>query len=312
MMSSLSENSFRQYDVYLKRWFHFCNENNYDLYNVSVPQIIYFLNNLFDAGATYGTLNSCRSAIALLMGNNIGEDERVKRFFRGVFRLRPSLPKYSVTWDASIVISHLRQLYPNDMISLENISKKLVTLLALLTAHRVQTLSKINIKNIEKFATKVTIKIPDFLKTTRHGSLQPILVLPFFEEQPEICPVKTLLTYLEKTDALRNNNEYLFISFRPPHKAVSSQTLSRWVKETMNDSGIDVNIFTAHSTRHAATSAAHRLGINLDQIRKTAGWSGSSNTFYRFYNRTISYVNPENCNDSFARAIVNETSNQGD
>lgn len=135
------------------------------------------------------------------------------------------------------------------------------------------------------------------------GCLQPILVLPFFAEKPEICPGKALVAYLEKTASLRNNVDSLFISLRKPFRAVGCQTLSRWIKDTLSDSGIDVNIFSAHSTRHAATSAAHNLGISLEQIRKTAGWSGSSNTFYRFYNRTTSNVTVDN-DDSFARVIV--------
>lgn len=302
MTASLSENSLKQYDVYLKRWFNYCNNNQYDLYTASIPQIIYFLNQLYDEGLQYGSLNSCRSAIALLMGSNIAEDDRIKRFFKGIFRLRPPLPKYSVTWDTSIVINHLCQYFPNENLSLEKLSKKLITLFALLTAHRMQTLSKINIKNIEMLPSRVNIKIPDFLKTTRNGCPQPVLVLPFFDERPQICPVKTLLCYLDKTSPHRKEMESLFISFRKPHKPVGSQTLSRWVKETLNDSGIDVSIFTAHSTRHAATSAAHNLGVNLDQIRRTAGWSGTSSTFYRFYNRTISNVNEDD--SFFARAIV--------
>lgn len=309
MTASLSDNSLKQYDVYLKRWFQYCNKNNFDLYNASVPQIIYFLNKLYEEGAQYGTLNSCRSALALMMGNNVSEDDRVKRFFKGVFRVRPPLPKYSTIWDTSIVINHLSHLHPNELLPLEKISKKLITLMALLTAHRVQTLSKINIKNIEISTSKVTIKIPDFLKTTRLGYLQPMLVLPFFDEKPEICPGKTLITYLQKTSSFRKDIDSLFISSRKPHRAVGSQTLSRWIKDTLRDSGIDVNTFTAHSTRHASTSAAYSLGVSLDQIRRTAGWSGSSHTFYRFYNRTISNVPTCNDDDNFARNIVNGACN---
>lgn len=304
MTASLSSNSLKQYDGYLKRWFYFCQTQHFDLYNASIPQVIYFLNTLYEEGYQYGTLNSCRSALALLMGRNLGEDDRIKRFFKGAFRLRPPLPKYSMTWDTSIVLNHLSSLYPNESLDLNKMSKKLITLIALLTAHRVQTLSKININNIESHPSKITIKIPDFLKTTRKGCEQPILVLPYFENKPEICPGKVLKSYLEKSSSLRRDIQSLFISVRRPFKAVGSQTLSRWIKETLKDSGIDVNVFTAHSTRHAATSAAHNLGVSLDLIRRTAGWSGSSNTFYKFYNRTISNVN--DADDLFARTIVDE------
>lgn len=91
--------------------------------------------------------------------------------FLKVFRLRPPLPKYAVTWDPSVVINQMSCLHPNETLTLEKLSKKLITLIALLTAHRVQTLSKINIKNIETFTTKVTIKIPDFFENNPCGLL---------------------------------------------------------------------------------------------------------------------------------------------
>ncbi|CAB0029864.1 unnamed protein product [Trichogramma brassicae] len=41
-----------------------------------------------------------------------------------------------------------------------------------------------------------------------------------------------------------------------------------------------------HSTRHAANSAAKRLGVNIDSILQTAGWSNAS-TFAKFYDRPV-------------------------
>lgn len=191
-------------------------------------------------------------------------------------------------------------MYPNDSLSLQKLTFKITTLLALITAHRAQTLSKIKISNILTNSTQVNIKIPDLVKTSRPGANQPLLVIPFFEERREICPGRTLISYINATKDLRKNCDYLFISFRKPHNPVSSQTLSRWVKTTLGQSGVDLNMFSAHSTRHASTSAASKLGVSLDIIRKTAGWSDSSNTFARFYNRPIS--NPGD--DSLARALL--------
>lgn len=302
MLASLSENTIKQYDTCLKKWFLFCTAHDIGLFEESVPNILIFLTEQFQAGAQYGTLNSCKSALSLILGTQIANDDRIKRLFKGIFRLRPPLPKYHCTWDTSLVLDHLAQWYPNQALSLEKITKKLVTLLALITAHRVQTLSKINIKNIEKHSDKIVIKIPDLIKTSRVGSKQPTLVLPYFHDKPEICPVNTLDAYLNITDPLRIQHSNLFISLRKPHSIITSQTLSRWVKNTLEECGVDVSIFTAHSTRHAATSKAFKLGVNIDLIRKTAGWTGSSNTFGRFYQREVNINNVEQT--SFARSIV--------
>lgn len=71
----------------------------------------------------------------------------------------------------------------------------------------------------------------------------------------------------------------------------------------MNQNGIDTNIFTAHSTRHASTSNAHKNVVSLDLIRKTAGWSDSSSVFARFYQRSVIVEERNN----FAMSIQNST-----
>lgn len=271
-----------------------------NVFETSIPNVINFLTDQYNSGAQYGTINSCRSALALILGSEISTDDRVKRFIKGIFRLRPPLPRYNLTWDVSVVLNFLGNLYPNEDISLQMLSKKLLTLLALVTAHRLQTLSKIKINNIQVSENEIVIKIPDLIKTSRAGSTQPLLVVPFFHERPQVCPAKTLTDYLSTTSNLRGGVSTLFISFRRPHRAVTTQSLSRWIKNTLSDSGIDASIFTAHSTRHAATSMAHKMGVSLDIIRKTAGWSGDSDTFAKFYNRYIT----NQSSDSFARSII--------
>lgn len=260
------------------------------------------MSSLFDKGAHYGTINSHKSAISLILGSSYLNNEIVKRFMKGVFHLRPPGPKYNLTWDPAIVLSKLGEMWPNDSLDLESLSKKLCTLLALVTAHRVQTLSLIQLKNINIIEdTEIVIKIPDRIKTTRLNSTQPMLKLPFFNENPKICPARCLISYVRKTSTLRTSNQdKLFISVRKPHSNISSQRLSQWIKDTLKMSGLDTSIFTGHSTRHAATSKAKTLGISLDVIRKTAGWTDSSSVFAKFYNRDIVVDNL----NTFSEAIL--------
>lgn len=286
MLASLSDSSLKQYEVCFKRWNNFCLQNATDVYESSIPTVIYFLTQLFNSGSQYGTLNTYRSALSLIIGSHISTDDRIKRFLKGVYRLRPPRPKYNVTWDTSKVLDGLSDWYPNETLSLENLTKKCVSLLALATSQRVQTLQKILISNIETHTSMIKIKIPDLLKTSKAGANQPLLSIPFFTDKPSICPATTLQCYIRKTSSLRQG-ENLFIAYKKPHKIVSTQTISRWIKKTLEDCGIDVSMFTAHSTRHASTSRAYQKGVNIDSIRKTAGWSGTSTTFGKFYNRII-------------------------
>lgn len=104
--------------------------------------MIHLLTECFKAGASYGTLNSHRSAISLISKDKIGEDRLVTRFLKGVFerRLKPAQPRYTFTWDVSIVLSYLEKLYPLENLSFKDLTRKTAMLLALCTVHRAQTL----------------------------------------------------------------------------------------------------------------------------------------------------------------------------
>lgn len=109
--------------------------------------VISFLTECFNDNASYGSLNTYRSAISLISSDKIGEDTIISRFMKGIFRCKPTKPKYNYTWDVSIVSSYLSKLNPLDSLNLQELTEKTVALLALTTAHRAQTLTSIKINN---------------------------------------------------------------------------------------------------------------------------------------------------------------------
>ena len=91
----------------------------------------------------------------------------------------------------------------------------------------------------------------------------------------------------------RKNNGYkgdsetqLLISFCKPHKSVSTDTVSCWIKSVMTAAGVDTTCYKSHSTRAAFTSAAARAGVPVDNILSCAGWSNCE-TFAQFYKKTV-------------------------
>ena len=50
--------------------------------------------------------------------------------------------------------------------------------------------------------------------------------------------------------------------------------------------GIDMTIFTAHSTQIASTLIANNMGLSIKDIQKAAGWSGDR-TFLKYYNLPV-------------------------
>lgn len=259
-----------------------------------------FLSDQFLAGASYSTLNSQYSALALVFSVNSTNKDFLKRFLKGIYKQRPPKPRYDITWDPNPVLSYLSSLFPLSEISVTDLTVKLVTLLALITGHRIQTLAKIQLRNITLFNDRLEIKISDGIKTSNPKRVQPLLVIPYFKENPSLCLASVIEIYIRRTENVRpTNNDYLILTIKKPVHPASSQRISKWIKNGLQAGGIDLTQFSSYSTRHAATSAACRAGVSIETIRKAAGWTDKSNTFNKFYNRPLCY-DPT----SFAKGVL--------
>ena len=60
-------------------------------------------------------------------------------------------------------------------------------------------------------------------------------------------------------------------------------------KQVMKSAGIDVNMYTSHSTRSASTSSCEAKGFSITEIIKAAGWSNSG-TFEKFYHKPVDHA----------------------
>lgn len=233
-----------------------------------------------------------------MSNTKIGEHPDVTRFVKGVSSLRPTRPKYSLKWDVPVALDYLDSM---DTVRLKELTLKTVTLLPLSTAQRAQTLTKININNIKNDGDAIIIIVPDSIKTSGLGRFKPCLKLLVFKEKPNLCVASNLRLYLKKREKLRDKCSQLFISTREPHKAVETSTISRWIKKVLKGSCIDTSVFSAHLTRHVATSAAADRSVDFDTIRLSAGWSERSQMFAQFYKRPI-----VSDGYNFASAVLNK------
>ena len=234
-------------------------------------------------------INTARSAlssyITLENGTCVGQHPLVSRLMKGIFQEKPPRPKYTEIWDVSIVLSHLRSLSPVDKLSLKELTLKLVVLILLVSGQRGQTVHLLSIDHMVPMNNCYTFQIVDHLKQSRPGVKNPIVELRPFKDK-SLCVVTTLKEYLTRTQSLRGSESQLFISYTRPFRRVSRETISRWVKLVLTDSGIDTLRIKPHSTRAASTSAASNASVSLDDILHTAGWSSES-TFAKFYNKPI-------------------------
>ena len=82
------------------------------------------------------------------------------------------------------------------------------------------------------------------------------LVLTFIQyEIEELYVYGHLKEYMGQTE-LMGADPAVFATIRVPHEAASQETLSRYVRTTMWEAGIDMQEFIPYSCRHGTTSAA--------------------------------------------------------
>ncbi|CAG7731704.1 unnamed protein product [Allacma fusca] len=277
IISSLTPSSLRQYSVYCRYWTNFCLSCNWDPSVVELNQVLgQFLSYLYDLGLRYSSMNTARSFLSLVSSGSTSD---------GIGSLQGP-PNY------------LSNLEPIESLSLEDITMKTIGLISVATAHRAQTFSLIDVREIVQIENCTKIKIHSPVKTSKPGSTQPVLFLPRFADHPSLCVSRSLSVYLQRTHSFRpQDSNRLFLALSKPHAAVCSQTISRSIKHILKLSGIDITTFSGHSVRHASTSTAARGGLSIDQIRLKAGWSSSSSVFANFYNRPI----PQN--DNFDQTV---------
>ena len=186
--------------------------------------------------------------------------------------IKPVLPKYNFTWDVGIVITYISKIDTN---SLKYLSQKLATLLVLLCGQRCgEILSVLDIRNLDLSENMCVIRIGDILKTS--GPKNHIGEIKFHSNPNDltICPLNCLRQYLEATKQHRDNITSLFITLNKPFKVPSKDRPVRWVKQTLKDAAINMNIFSPHSTCSASNSKAKTfvpLKTILETILKGGG-----------------------------------------
>ena len=73
-----------------------------------------------------------------------------KCFMKGIFELRPALPRYKSIWDVSRVFTHFRGQPLASQLSLKDLTVKLTLFLSLLSGQRSQTIKSLTTDKIKQ------------------------------------------------------------------------------------------------------------------------------------------------------------------
>ena len=162
---------------HVKRFVKFCRERYTDFIKATTEMGTEFLTEYFKTGVSYSSVNSVRSALSSIIkpvcNAPFGKSPLVCRFLKGVFNIRPALPRYVTTWDVTKVFTFIKSKPTLTNCFLKTLSHRLAILLFLKTGQRDQTIKCLNLDYIKISSEKVVLFVPETLKTTRPGHHSP-------------------------------------------------------------------------------------------------------------------------------------------
>ena len=180
----------KRYNSHVERFVKFCRERYTDPIQATTEMGIEFLTEYFKTGVGYSSVNSARSALSSIIkpvcNVPFGKSPLVCRFLKGVFNIRPALPRYVTTWDVTKVFTFIKSKPTLTNCDLKTLSHRLAILLCLTTGQRDQTIKCLNLDCIKISSDKVVLFVPETLKTTRQGHHLPPIERNTFKDSERL------------------------------------------------------------------------------------------------------------------------------
>ena len=92
-------------------------------------------------------------------------------------------------------------------------------------------------------------------QTSARKHAKPLELLSYVNDK-QLFVIHCIEQYLKITFDIRGGTKQLLISHSKPHKAVSKDTIGKWIRLVFKRCNIDIRSYGAHSTRAASTSIA--------------------------------------------------------
>ena len=194
----------------------------------------------------------------------MGQHPLITELLKAIGKLRPPKPKMNGVWDVDIMLKYLKGLPTNAEMEIKSLTLKTIMLIALVAIPRVSEIHRLDLKWMVKKDDHLIFQIEGNVKHSKQGKQNPPLIIHKFEEDHTICPVQTIVDYIERTKDWRQKPEQskLFLTTIKPHTPVAKTTISNWIKHTLKQAGINTELFTAHSTRSSSSSKSRGKGLS--------------------------------------------------
>ncbi|KAK6041985.1 hypothetical protein COOONC_20510, partial [Cooperia oncophora] len=183
-MSNWSRATIRQYNSALKKWAAFCKNIGIDRLHPRVEDILNFLGQLFESGASFSSISTHKSAIIVYLSAINGE------FCRK---------------DTTL---------PNATLDLKQLTQKTIVLLALVAPKRVSELAALSKPGRGFLGFSL-----DFMNKNRGFGKAHTAVVQAYEDDILLCLLMTIKDYINRIILYRNQVRTLFVSVNRPHRS---------------------------------------------------------------------------------------------
>lgn len=118
-----------------------------------------------------------------------------------------------------------------------------------------------DIRYLIKRCSDFTFHYSKVTTAAKKRQIRPPLLYMNFNSNRNLRDCYFIGQYIQKTQNIRNGENQLLLGTISSDKAISTQTMSRWLVHVLTFAGIDTSTCTGHSTGKASTSKAKVLNV---------------------------------------------------
>ena len=121
LQAALRPSTILKYKTYQTKWKNYCMQNNISHIQSKISELQDFFTHLYNSGVSYSVRNSSKSALShiavLPPYSSILKHQQIKKYFKGVYNLKPSTKIATFAWDVKILFDYFHHKGQNDQLS---------------------------------------------------------------------------------------------------------------------------------------------------------------------------------------------------
>lgn len=274
----VSSNSVKEYNVGLRMFFEYCNNNN--IYNIDRQDIINFREYLKEQGKSANTINLYLVAI-----KNFFKWLDYEGIYKDITKNIKALPV-----ESTHVRQALNQEQVIDLLSYcQNDKEKLIILLAITTGVRCNEMCNIRLQDFKEKDGKTVLYI---LGKARQGMKTDFVIIP-----------DNMLDIIKRYILQYNITDYFFISNsnNSKGKPLSTRSMRNIVNEIYERAGIKSENVVFHSLRHGFATMSIQNGVDIREVSQAMRHKEISTTMRYLHDKELI---ENNCSNTVAHIVI--------